>query len=525
MTRFVKISFFISVSFVFFIHSDAQLYDKLDINNLSVRINSSGDLFNNYLQKKSEFEAPKATGKTPAYTSSLWIGGFDDKDRLHIAAQAYRSIASDYWEGPIGDKYDISYRTKYRRVYKISKSEIDYFIQTGIPSQNILDWPAHGNTENGEAAYLAPFIDVNGDKHYKPEDGDYPEIKGDQAVYFIFNDDQKLHGESKGEKLKCEVHGLAYAFSNTSDIALNNTFFVGYKIINRSANNYYSLYTGVFTDFDLGNYSDDFIGCDSSKNLYFAYNGDSIDEGSAGYGQNPPALGVLFLNRRMTSFVGFQSNSCPVANPCEPLEYYNSIGGYWPDGSAIYYGGNGYDKYVRKQETKYLYNGGPANGNQDWTEIQAGHTPGDRRSIGSIGPFDLNSGEAFEFEIAYIFSEATKQELLSGLENLYRDADYIKNYYTTYLNTKQAGSPLSKQLEVYPNPATNRINIILPEKLNSSLIISVYDSKACKINNIEYSYCPSENKVELNIPNTIKGFCILNVSINGNEYNCRLIVP
>ena len=46
--------------------------------------------------------------------------------------------------------------------------------------------------------------------------------------------------------------------------------------------------TGFFYEgSNIGNYSDDYVGCDSSRNMMFAYNGDANDEsmgGSTGYG-------------------------------------------------------------------------------------------------------------------------------------------------------------------------------------------------------------------------------------------------
>ena len=48
-------------------------------------------------------------------------------------------------------------------------------------------------------------------------------------------------------------------------------------------------------DADLGNYLDDYVGCDVNLGLGFCYNGDAEDEGAQGYGFNPPPIGVDFF--------------------------------------------------------------------------------------------------------------------------------------------------------------------------------------------------------------------------------------
>ncbi|MBK9456642.1 MAG: hypothetical protein IPO24_14170 [Bacteroidetes bacterium] len=103
---------------------------------------------------------------------------------------------------------------------------------------------------------------------YDPENGDYPIIRGDKAAYFIFNDDADIHTETDGAKLKLELHGMAYAFDAPEDSALNNTLFINYSIINRSLIDYTQFQVGVFTDFNVGAFDDDYVGCDTTLNMF-----------------------------------------------------------------------------------------------------------------------------------------------------------------------------------------------------------------------------------------------------------------
>ena len=71
-----------------------------------------------------------------------------------------------------------------------------------------------------------------------------------------------------------------------------------YELINRGTTTLYNTYFSQFLDPDVGLYSDDYVGCDVSRGLGYAYNGDDYDEdgsGKFGYGENPPAIGVDFF--------------------------------------------------------------------------------------------------------------------------------------------------------------------------------------------------------------------------------------
>ena len=48
-----------------------------------------------------------------------------------------------------------------------------------------------------------------------------------------------------------------------------------------------------WSDPDLGNANDDYVGCDTTLSLGFVYNGDNNDE--SGYGAAPPAMGYDFF--------------------------------------------------------------------------------------------------------------------------------------------------------------------------------------------------------------------------------------
>lgn len=295
------------VAMIYFrVHDNSFAY--LDLNNIRARISASGLHFN---FDSAQFEVPKGSGKTAIYAHALWIGGLDGDSLLHLAGETYQMGTShypwtrhDYWAGPVSDStgYNIYQDSLWNRVWKISREEINFhrnhFWEPGYhPPINILEWPAHGDTSLGQAFRLAPYSDRNANGLYEPLDGDYPEIRGDQALFFIFNDDRGKHRETGGNKLKVEIHGLAYAFDLPSDTAFKNTVFLHYKIINRSPATYNETYIGVFTDIDLGFADDDHIGCDVERGMFYNYNGKPADGTGQpwAYGENPPVQGVVVL--------------------------------------------------------------------------------------------------------------------------------------------------------------------------------------------------------------------------------------
>ena len=244
----------------------------------------------------ARYEVPKGSGKHSIFVHDLWIGGIDDGGQLRVASQTYnQGNISDYRSGPVSDiiYHNDSDMGHWDRVWKIHKSEIDYHISNYTnPAYIIPDvivfWPAHGDVSMGQSDMLAPFVDLNTNGIYEPFDGDYPDIKGDQAIYFIRNDVGSLDANSLG----LEIHMMFYSYNCDNYADLNHTVFVNTTLFNRGAHNLEDVYIGTWTDMDLGYYLDDYVGCNVPLNLGYTFNGDMLDEGANGYGLYPPAQGL-----------------------------------------------------------------------------------------------------------------------------------------------------------------------------------------------------------------------------------------
>ena len=483
-----------------------RIHDKsfsfLDINNVSARFNSSGSHF---FYDSSQYVVPKGSGKTSIFSNTFWIGGKDGNGHLHFAGERYRQgpvggqagTHPDFYSGPVMDstKYSVYQDTVWNYIWNLKKTDIDYhrlhYWEPGYtPIHDILTWPGNGNTSMGQAPKLAPFSDRNGNGIYEPLDGDYPEIRGDQALFFIFNDDRGPHLESTGAKLRVEIHGMAYAFDMPEDSAMKNTVFLNYKFYNRSQNTYDSTLLGVFTDIDLGYPNDDYIGCDVERSMYFGYNGTPVDGTGQpnAYGANPPTQSVTILagpymdpdgidnpkysntgaqlcdfsvnglnfgdsivdNERfgMQGFVYFNNTNSGVpyymTDPAYAIDYYKLLCGKWRDGSPMWYGGNGSPiaggygpacRFMFPGESDTLNWGvgcAPPNGPVNWTEETAKNNPSDRRGLGITGPITFKPGDAQDVDIAFSWArDYAGRTPLSSVAKLRLLTDQINKSFAT----------------------------------------------------------------------------------------------
>ncbi|MDD3688055.1 MAG: hypothetical protein PHE56_15000, partial [Bacteroidales bacterium] len=291
----------------------SQTFDYLDRNMIKATVNSDGTLFN-YLtgaEFSPGFEVPNGLGIHSIFYAGLFIGGIDENSVLRLSG--YYFADKDFVFGPIANNYSgDEFKSKYNRVWLVNLSDLEYhyyhFNEPGYVMPEVIEnWPAHGNTNNGEAADLAPFYDVNKNGFYDPQNGDFPMIRGDQAIYFIANDagGQQASG---GLKTGFEVHGMVYCLNPSVGSVLQQTVFVNYRLINRSNHDYANFYTGMMCDFDLGNVTNDLIGSDSVLNMMYVYNSVEVDSVNASFNINgypySPAQGAMILSHPASSIYG-----------------------------------------------------------------------------------------------------------------------------------------------------------------------------------------------------------------------------
>jgi len=423
--------------------SPAQTLTEFFVNNVRTAAETGGNTWYDRGNGLPYYEVPANGGNHAIFAGALWMGGVDPAGNLKLAAIRFRQNGNDFWPGPLttdgSASIDAATCTLWDRFFRMSRQMVEthryYFslIAQGIdPStdplfedgysipQEILEWPAEGDVGLGQSFNIAPFADlrdpVTGEiittpGVYEPDQGDYPlydldqeidcrtrlvtdpvPLFGDFTMYWVFNDKGNVHTESQGEPIGMEIQAQMFGFTTNDEI--NNMTFCNYVLINRGTLNLENTYFAQWVDSDLGNFNDDFVGCDVLRGLGYSYNGDDDDEGNTsgpGYGAQPPAIGVDFFegpyqdpdginndygigegealnglgyrnpadsikpfgidtiidNERfgMRRFL-FHNNSdgpAPTLDPQLPAEYYNFVRGIWRNGVPMTFGGTGYN--------------------------------------------------------------------------------------------------------------------------------------------------------------------------------------
>jgi hypothetical protein len=479
---------------------------NLDFSGVNARIYSDGNMFQDIANGAPAFEVPRGNNSFSIYSSAFWMTALGQKRGYDNLSSAYDSYGYDnlITTGPI----DIVNQTKstdprFQRLWKINASTIANHIQNWntsgyvIPAE-IAVWPGNGGANT--AQQLAPFADLDTDGIYEPQNGEYPIIKGDQAVYLIANTQNFASNDSTPQGpdslissgLYIEMHVMLYAFA-TNSVDVNNTVFVNVKLYNRgndSNDDHQDFKFSVYADFDLGNPADDYVGTDTARNMFYAYNGDGFDEavgGRAGYGSNFPAQAVKFLDYDIEHSVYYNIGGGQNGDPSLPIHYANYQRGRWQDSSLMYYGGNGFNTCVNvTQPVSLMFPGNPNVASGQWTEKTpcgsntTANPPGDRRMVGGPDlPSQFNHGTSIEFNYAYIFTQQTGT-FSSPVAKLGLVADSIQNFFNnTIVGIEEAKKENTLAFRLFPNPAKSSLQIEISEKrflvsvlnLNGSLLL------------------------------------------------------
>ena len=468
----------IFICLIFSIYTDLKAQSpvveaSLDINNVRATILTHGDLFWKISSTSSGYEFPKGSGKHSNFSTSLWVSGYDQNTSdLHVAAQLYRQGGNDFWPGPIdsGNPIDSVTSNRWDKIWKIEKSDIIQFLTINPHTvfnthPSILDWPAKGNpyaTDRFGAPLtisknLAPFVDVNQDGLYNALDGDYPNIKGEQALWWVFND-QKVHEESGGEKLNLEFKAMAYACNSIP--ALQNSTYYSFDITNYNSSAFLQSRISLFSSADLGYFYDDYIGVDTTRRLGYIYNGLSIDQGPNGYGANLTKHGLTILHAPQDS-IGYKSKlgafvfyePSPIEVPLVAYSMNNLMHGLWTDFQPYTQTCNARDVGTT---TPYVYTGNPLDTTQ-WSEYQCQNALQDRRFVLSTGDFNFLPGEEKNFTFAAINTPLAIHTY--SITELQQVADSVIAYPNGCVSNVSTNiENVSKEsFSLYPNPVNDRV--------------------------------------------------------------------
>ena len=569
----------------------SSTYAWLNINNARVRVNAGGDMWWDLPGGSgAKYYIPANGSATSLYAGSLWIAGMDINNQLKCAAIRFRQVGNDFWTGPLTTdgtaSIDAATCMEYDKMYNITRAEVDEFLancdENGIPvagyeiPSNIVNWPAHGDPARGMSYYLAPFYDRDGDGNYDPTQGDYPYyditnelchtqtptmeeefsgtvhgsiladqvIKGDQTIWWVFNDKGNSHTETGGSAIGMEIRAQSFAFSTNDEI--NNMTFYSYEIINRSTYTLTNTYFSPWTDVDLGYAKDDYVGCDVSRGLGYGYNGAAVDGSgqTEAYGANPPAVGVDFFQGPyldpdgvdnpkydslgnqlcdesingvnfgngiidderygMRRFVYHNNTQSSVnGDPDVAAEYYLLLRGIWKNGAKMEYGGTAvpgaagtvgpacdfmfpFDSDPCNWGTGGITPGGGFNQNGYYWSEETGDNGNpnpveDRRFMQSAGPFTLKSGAVNYITFGVPWARATTGSAWASVELLRKVDDKCQQMFDNCF--KVLDGPNAPDLTI--------------RELDRKLIIFLSNSETS--NNANESYA----EIDPNIPDTL----------------------
>jgi hypothetical protein len=276
----------------------------------------------------------------------------------------------------------------------------------------------------------APFNDIDENGLYDPII-DIPGIAGAiQTIWFVANDQDAalttfLYGT---QPIGIEYQATIWEYKDST--GYDNFFFRKYKLINKTdilgnPTTFEDMYISMWSDTDIGNSTDDFVGCDTLLNLGFGYNGIANDPtydplpppsvgfdlirgplvpGNPGEDKNRNGIediydygltennqrGYGFINLPMTSFYYFVRGDPiltdpPFGDPEGANQFYNFMQG------KIGLTGDPFIDPTTGLETKFPLNGNPVTG-EGWIDGIL-HPPDDRRLGLSTGPLQMAPGD------------------------------------------------------------------------------------------------------------------------------------
>jgi len=360
----------------------------------------------------------------------------DPKDASVKRVWAVRPDMPPTIEGSKSEWPDLSVdaTTYYRPANGNSYSATSSDIQT-IATQYFTDWK-EWPAAKGAPWYIDSVKIVRNDPTFDHANPHHiPGIPGaGKTVWYVCNDmnvaTTAIFAGSPPIGIEQQVTTWAYASSNP----LNNMIFKQVKLIYKgrpgglSNSRIDSMYIVQWSDGDLGDYGDDYAGCDSSLSLGYQYNSTTIDAKYAAVGLPAPAGGYAFL-QGVSHYTGESTDSAVInlqwrhgykywqTPPLKVFDYFAANTGINDPVDGVYDGTDQWynlmmgflpiPQYPAAQPfdttiggSKYLLSGDPTTGqgNIDGKLLAAG----DRRIVNSHGPFSMNLGDTAEVVVAEV---------------------------------------------------------------------------------------------------------------------------
>ncbi|MFQ6678133.1 MAG: T9SS type A sorting domain-containing protein [Fidelibacterota bacterium] len=394
-------------------------YKIWDGNQISTYHRNNGAVVDHNATGDAGLEWPIGSGKTAVFASGLWLaaGRINGVEEIRTAVSEY---TREYTPGPYGSNPN-------------AEDVHIYTIHAGDDASNP-DW------QNWPVDQGAPWADVDGDGVYDPN-VDHPDVRGDLFHWYVMNDGGHTPHFLLWNTPPLGVEVRVSLFGEGPDSPLKDVMFVKWEIVNTGGNQLDSMYAAFWSDPDIGDANNDFVGCDPELNLGYSYN-DFI--GDIRYGSNPPTVGYVYLQTPIKPSLGdtalvsgdpiFDYKNIPMnAFSMFSLGYDTYID---PDGAEILYNymngligetGEQYIDPVTGQPTTYVFNGDPVTGD-GWVDYNY-YPSGDRRFLITAGPFSMAPSDTQEVAVAIVIAQGTDN--ISSITYLRQLVPWIQLAYDT----------------------------------------------------------------------------------------------
>jgi hypothetical protein len=479
----------------------------------------------------------------------LFSGGFYCtgliSDTLWGTGQQSSSRVEDFQTGPVGsDPADLK-----NVIYSVRGTDEPF-------GQSWIDW--------SDAVLLgAKFYDGDGDSIYDPVDlnsngvwdvnEDRPDHLGDLTAWCVYNDgvppeQRRYYVEPQGLEVRQTIFASHGIEGQSEDL-----FFIRYELVNTGTETSLidSVYFGPGADPDLGDHTDDLVGCDTLLNSGYLYNSGPDSD----YGINPPAffvtqlqgppafipgetfidnnsdgeftiavdtpidsafvrrgnlLGIEYIpgakNLDIASFTNYMSSHPSHGDPDTHFELRNyMLGGLGKNGDSLdpctWQFGNGSSlTNCGEINPRFMYSGDPVTG-QGWLQVY----DLDQRFILSTGPFQLREGEPVEVIYAYIVGRGTDHlnSITKAREiSQFAQTVYDNNFQDLPTGIDDDGNLIADDFRLYqnyPNPfnPTTTIKFTVAAVVDANfasstnVVLNIYDILGRKIKTLINEYKPA----------------------------------
>jgi hypothetical protein len=420
-----------------------DVYRPFLINQIFNYYGNNGDgSYNRYSGDNEGFEFAKGSGKHVVFEDGVMWGGFHKGfSQPKIGGSNYRhglqagpiiaygtaitdpvaADPSDTSNRIFRVRPDINPHTPFALVQvSLDTGEVAYisryetYSAQDIYNQYIKDW------NEWPAALGAPFqygVDQNGTLRHAPmpydPNLDIPGVPGaDQTLWYVANDMNiaRTANLTNTPPIGIEMQRTIWGYNRYGPVG--QTIFLSTVLINKSGAPVDSMFLGQWSDPDVGYAGDDAIGCDTTRQIGYAYNGVPID---AVFGKAVPAVGFVLLEGpivhspgdsaifRSTRRFGYRNlpmTSFNIQLPLPPFEY--------PlQGDSYYYlmeglTGNSGSPIVDPttgRQTRFVFPGDPL-AHTGWVDGPPASPLADRRLILGSGPLTIAAGDTQEIVVA-----------------------------------------------------------------------------------------------------------------------------